>query len=771
MTNDALAERLRAIFIEELGEQVQQLNEHLLTLERAPADADALRDVFRVMHTLKGAARAAAIVPVETLCHLLESELARVRDGGATLGGGGIALLFEAADALGDAGDRLAAGTPLEGGPLDVVTQHARGQLDAPATARVAPARVPVADASRAATPGSALSASPAPVAPGVDASSSSPAAVVTRPPAGTSALPADAPPASMPPSMPATIPAPPSEVVREELVRVGLHHVDAISNAAGEVTSLAAVLAERADDLTALRQAVRVERARPERHDDRALEQVDREITRLLRRAGDDARTLGSVSGRLTGTARRLRQRSLRELTETLPRVVRDVAQEVGKPARLVVTGEEVEADRVVVEALRDPLLHLVRNAIDHGLESPEARQAAGKPAEGTITVAITLRGDRLRLAIGDDGRGLDLPAIGRALVQRGRPVPGDPAALRRAVFDDGLSTRERATTLSGRGVGLGIVRAAAERLGGTVELDSTPGQGTTFTLEVPLSIATLRALTVTAEDSLFGIPSAYVVRVDRMDLRRIARLDGRAVLTGDGAPTPVVTLASLLGPPFAVPTLADSLQVVTVEAGGRRLALVVDDLRDERELTVRPLEHVGAAASSLTVGAALLGDGDVVLVLGVATLLDDAGTSAPLAMPASDRFDPATRRILVVDDSITSRTLEQSVLAAAGYDVVTAVDGLEGWRLVERGGIALVISDVEMPHLDGIGLCERIRASERTTTLPVILVTSLDKPAERARGLEAGADAYVTKSGFDQDVLLDTVRQLLGASVRSPS
>ena len=544
------------------------------------------------------------------------------------------------------------------------------------------------------------------------------------------------------------------------------MHHVDAISNAAGEVTSLAAVLSERADDLGALRLRVRKERSRLERRDDTALADVDRSITRLLRRAGDDARTLGSVSGRLSDTARRLRQRSLRELTETLPRVVRDVAHDVGKDVRLVVTGDDIEADRVVVEALREPLLHLMRNAVDHGLETEDERRVAGKPAQGTIELAVTLRGDRLRLTISDDGRGLDLAAIRRALEQRGRPVPSDAAALRHTIFEEGLSTRDRATTLSGRGVGLGIVRVSVERIGGMVEVRSVPTRGTTFILEVPLSIATLRAITVQVGQTLFGIPSTFVDRVDRVRVSRIANVDGRAMLTTPGGtPTPVTSLAALLGPPFSEPAAVDVLHIVTVTLGERRLGLVVDELHDERELVLRPLEHVGAAAAALTVGTALLGNGEIVLVLGVAALVGSGHSGSSLRMAAEDRFDPATRRILVVDDSITSRTLEQSVLAAAGYDVVVAVDGLEAWRVIERGGIALVVSDVEMPHLDGIGLCERIRASQDTAKLPVILVTSLDQPAQRARGLEAGADAYVTKSGFDQDTLLATIRQLLGA------
>ncbi|MEO6528248.1 MAG: response regulator [Gemmatimonadaceae bacterium] len=731
MADDELIARLRSIFGEELGEQVQELNEHLLALEREPGGAAPLGGVFRVMHTLKGAARAAGVLQIESLCHLLESDLARARDAATPLGGAAIALLFEAADALADARERLASGTSLDSGPIDVVLEHARGRGDVAPRPSGAARAIPLAP-TPAPTPTPTLAQTPAPAI--------TPVSNAVQPPAA-------------------------AEVSRDELVRVGLHHVDAISNAAGEVSSLATVLGERADDLGNLRQRVRAQRERPEHRDDGSLAEIDREITRLLRRAGDDARTLSSISGRLTGTARRLRQRSLRELTETLPRVVRDVARDVGKLAQLIVSGEQVEADRIVVEALREPLLQLVRNAVDHGLETGAERLAAGKPEQGTIGISVTLRGDRLRVAIEDDGRGLDLTAIRRALAQRGRAVPADRAALQHAIFDEGLSTRTTTTTLSGRGVGLGIVRVAVERVGGTVEVSSVAGKSTTFVLEVPLSIATLRAVTVVVDGALFAIPSAFVSRVDRIQARRIARVDGRAMLTTGGAPVPVTTLAALLGPPFAEPAVDDSLQIVTVELGGRQLALVVDDLRDERELVLRPLEHGGDAATAMTVGTALLGDGDVVLVLGVAVLLGDDSPRPTLAMPSQDRFDPGSRRVLVVDDSMTSRTLEQSVLAAAGYDVVTAVDGLEGWRVIERDDIALVISDVEMPHLDGIGLCERIRASERTASLPVILVTSLDQPEQRARGLEAGADAYVTKSGFDQDILLDTVRRLLGA------
>lgn len=749
MTDDALAVRLLAIFVEELDEQVQQLNDDLLALERTPGDADRLRGVFRVMHTLKGASRAAGLRLVEEVCHALEHGLSRVRDGGEALGGAQIALLFEAADALGETRDELRLGHPAPDAALSVVLQHARGRGPAPA------APVAVIRETDPTTAPSVRGATDVVIA-----------APVILAPAATA------------PQPDALAPAPPGAVSSQDTSRVGsqvrvsLHQVDAITGAAGEIAGLASMLNDRADELAALRARRRVERRRYAADEGGA--ELDRELTRLLRRAGEDARALAAVSSRLGESARNLRQRAFSELTETLPRVARDVALDLGKQVRVVVSGAEIEADRVVLEALREPLLHMVRNAVDHGVEAPGIRIAAGKPAEGEVRIEGSLRGDRLRVAVIDDGAGLDLGAIGKGIARSGRSLPADARTLARAIFDEGFTTRTSATTVSGRGVGLGIVRAAAERMGGTVDVTSAPGRGTTIIVDVPISIATMRVVLVQVGNTLLGVPSAFVVRVMRADPRSIARVDGRTMLVTNGASMPVTTLAALLGPPFAESTPPAMLQIVVLESGGRRVAVVVDDLHDERELVLRALEHAGSAATNASVGTSLLSSGEVALVLSVPALLTheaNAGSHTSSALAATEHVDRAPARILVVDDSITSRTLEQSVLAAAGYDVVTAVDGAEGWRAIEREAIELVVSDVEMPNLDGIGLCERIRATASTASLPVILVTSLDEPAQRARGLEAGADAYLTKSSFDQDTLLDTVRMLLGRAVRSPT
>ena len=741
MADDVLAARLLSIFIEELDEEVRQLNDDLLALERTPGDTERLRAVFRVMHTLKGASRAAGLLRVEEVCHALENELSRVRDGGEPLTPAQIALLFEAADALGETRDELRLGHPAPEGTLSIVLHHARGR----GAAERRPSSAPVV-----AVPPAVLLA---PVAS---------APVVTPPPA------AEVPPAVAPrPIAPVRVDDAPRA---ENHIRVSMHQVEAIAGAAGEIAGLVGVLTDRTDELSALRARHRAELRTA---GSTGTSELDRELTRLLRCTGDDARALASVSERLGTSARSLRQRPFSELTETLPRIARDVARDVAKQVRVTIVGAEIEADRVVLEALREPLLHLVRNAIDHGLESPAARAVAGKPAEGELRIQGALRGDRLVVTVADDGAGLDLRSIARGLERRGHAIPVDPRVLARTIFDDGFTTRDAATTLSGRGVGLGIVRAAAERMGGTADVISVAGKGTEIVVDVPLSIATMRVVLVQVGDVVMGVPSAFVVRVARVDPKRIVRVDGRPTLVTGDAPLPLTTLAALLGPPFTEAPAPAMLQVVVLENAGRRIAVVVDDLHDERELVLRPLEHAGPAATNLTVGTALLSSGGVALVLSVPALLAHEGVgehrSGPLAVSATVSRPPA--RVLVVDDSITSRTLEQSVLSAAGYEVVTAVDGAEAWRTIERQEFALVVSDVEMPHLDGIGLCQRIRATARTATLPLILVTSLDEPAQRARGMEAGADAYITKSSFDQDTLLDTVRMLIGRATATES
>ncbi len=723
MNRDRLAARLLTTFLGELEEQLRVMNTDLLALEAAPRDADRLKSVFRVAHTLKGAARAAGVPPIEQACHALETVLAEARDGNRTLGKDAFSLLFAAVDALADAGQRLGAGQDPLGAPLEALLSSLRG-ADSPKTAPPAPG-------------------------PGVAALA-------------------------------------PAERTDGQ-VRVEVEKLDALLASASLLLAASARAAARKDELAALHEVSRrraVEYSRAGRRVRLALEraaaspaaaqsvtemeqslwQVARETGRMMGVATEDARALAQTTDEVIDRTRRLRMRPFADACEALPRAVRDLATAAGKEAQLMLEGGAVEADRGVLDMLREALLHLVRNAVDHGLEHPGAREAAGKPRRGTVRVAATLRGDGLVIVVADDGAGINVAGIRSLLERRAARVPASDREVARLLFQGGLTTRAQPTAISGRGVGLDLVRAAIDRMGGTVDVTWTPGRGTTFTVECPLSLATVHALLVAVGPQVLAMPTAHVERLIRVRLGDVKHAEGRAVIVTAGDTVPLIPLARLL-PPLPEKSLLDPFPVVVLSAGERRLAVAVDELITEQEVLVQPLESGGRRLPHLS-GGVLLASGAVALALNTPALIASGLESAAdgrIAPAETETHGPARRRIVVVDDSITTRALEQSILEAAGYDVRTAVDGADAWKILQEQGSDLVVADVEMPRMDGFALCEAIRGSKRFKELPVVLVSALETPAHRARGLEAGADAYIGKSSFDQQGLLDAIRQLL--------
>jgi two-component system chemotaxis sensor kinase CheA len=722
MNTDRLTARLLATFVAELEDQVGALNTDLLALEANPDDPTRVRSLFRVAHTLKGAARAAAVAPIERACHALETLLAEARDGKRVLGPEDFTLLYQAADALTDAGRRLERGADLAGSPIAMLPdQIARRGRPTPATAE---------------------SAAPS----------------VTR-----------------------------MHERSDGHVRVEAEKLDALLAATGQLLVTASRVEHRPAELQALHDTVARSATEWHRTGRRlrvalersgappalvqavnamgeSLRHLVRDTARVAARAAADARALSQVTDETADRVRHLRMRPFAEACEALPRVVRDLAATAAKDVEIEVLGEAVEADRAVLDGLRDALLQLVRNAVDHGIEAPAQRERAGKPPRGKVVVAAALRGDRVQVTVADDGAGLDLAAVRAQLERRGLPVPADDREVVRTLFRGGLSTRAEPTAISGRGVGLDVVRAAAQRIQGTVDVTWVPGRGTTFTLECPPTLATIRALLAAIGPQLVALPTTHVERVVRVRPEEIRRAEGRDVIAMTHAPVPLVALARLL-PPLVEKPAVGPLSAIVVRSGDRRLAVAVDELVAEQEVVLRPvgrgqpLPHVS--------GAAILGTGRVALVLNPATVVETGlGQSAGpgITIAEATQADRGTQRILVVDDSITTRTLEQSILEAAGYDVLTAVDGADGWRVLQEQGCDLMVADVEMPKMDGFALCEAIRGSQRFKTLPVVLVTAMETPEHRARGLEAGADAYLGKSSFDQQNLLDTINELLG-------
>lgn len=476
--------------------------------------------------------------------------------------------------------------------------------------------------------------------------------------------------------------------------------------------------------------------------------------------RADADRRVIANEAAALDEAIKRLRMVPFQQSMAHLERTARDVAAAEGKQVELVLVGGEIEVDRSVLDALRDPLLHLVRNAVDHGIEVPHVRQAAGRPPHGTVTVSVVHLGADMLVSVSDDGRGLDLNAIRAQLRRRGLAEPTDDRDLARSIFMPGLTTAAKVTEVSGRGVGLDIVKTAVDALRGTIEVSS--GAGTAFALRVPLTLSTLRVLEVSVGGQLFVIPAAAVHslrRIGSADVHTVGGID--TIVVGD-RPVPLVPMTAILGL-AAVPQLtAGKLQVVVISYGSE-VALIVDQLVAEGDVVVKGLGP-RLRGTKVASGATLPPSGKIVLILDVPEVVRRAlGGSAAAGALLATKTAARKQRVLLVDDSVTTRTLEKSILEGAGYTVVVAVDGADGWRLLqETPGIDIVISDVEMPKMDGFVLTETIRASPRFQHVPVILVTGLAKPEDRARGLTAGANAYLVKSDFDQQQLLTMIEQI---------
>lgn len=761
MDRKQLIARLMATFLGELDEHVRGLNADLLALEKGtdpdgPVRRERLGAIFRAAHSLKGAARSVGAAVIEEACHRLEEILGPVRDGTRAISADLFGLLFAAADAIEEAGGRLRDGRPLDDSLLAALLPR----LDEAAS-----------------LPGTHPDAAPAP--------KPSPPEIATVEPA------------TSPPEVPPTAPdAGEPAGGRAVSVRIAAEKLDAMLTQSGELLIARRRVVARVDDLEALRESLgrwRAEWAAVERSLGRLLRAAEvgaasalspREA-RALGRVGDqlrglekgldrfsadlvaDGRQLDLTAGRLDEEVRRARLLPFAEACEGLDRAARDVALEGGKQVELIIQGGEVGLDRSILERLRDPLLHLVRNAVGHGVEPPEVRRAAGKSAEARVTISVALRGHEVEVQVADDGRGLDLDALRGQLRRRGLAEPTDPVELARTVFLAGLSTAGIVTNISGRGVGLDVVKSRVEELHGAIEVTGEPGRCTRFTMTVPITLTTIRAIVVSAGGQLFAAPEASVRRLIRFDPADVRPIEGRPHLTPGGPPMPVASLAEVLGLPAVEPADRHARRPALVLASGdRRVAFVVDEFLSQQEVVVkglggrlRRLRHVS--------GATILPSGRVALLLNTANLVRDAGRSTPGRSPTgplpSAAAAPVRKRLLVVDDSVTTRTLERSILEGQGYEVATAVDGEAGWRLLQERGADLLISDVEMPRMDGFALTAAVRNSTRFRNLPIILLTSLADERDRTRGIEVGADAYIVKGAFDQSDLLATIAQLL--------
>jgi two-component system chemotaxis sensor kinase CheA len=466
-----------------------------------------------------------------------------------------------------------------------------------------------------------------------------------------------------------------------------------------------------------------------------------------------------------LQDRAMRTRMVPVATITDQLHRAVRDLARTQNKKIRWDVRGGDTELDRGVLNQLSDSLLHLVRNAVDHGVESPAEREAAGKPPEATIRLHAMQLGSEVIIAVTDDGRGIDVEAVRAQAAKRGVDTDGmTEDELLRLTMHSGLSTTSFVTDVSGRGVGLDVVRVNVESARGRVEVRSQPAGGTEFRIVVPITLAVLRCLLVETAGQRFALPFHRVVLSQRNDPSAQHHAEGRPVVLVEGRPVPVSTLAGTIGLNATADVSGGSIVVLADTA--HRHAFEVDRLVGQRDVVLkglnRLLPHLPAVA-----GASVEPDGSVLVVLDPPGLIQRARHAAPVttARPVADGAQATRRRILVVDDALTVRELQRSILERAGFDVRVANDGKQALSRLAEEPSDLVLTDIEMPNMDGFGLTEAIRAHPSLTNIPVLILSSRSSETDRQRGLDAGADGYIIKSGFDEGSLLAAVNRLLGA------
>ena len=745
-------------FRDETVENVRVLNEGLLALEGAELDEAARRGqidrVFRAMHTIKGSARVLGCEDIGRLAHTCEHILGAVREGRRTIDRMLANDLLRGSDVILDMVNALVEGRSANVDVDALVMTLGRGKHDGQELAKAAVAfNVPQTSADEP-------NARPA----------VAPAAEAAQPAAGASAGHARS---------------------ARQTIRVRVDKLDQLLNLAGELAvaqqmKTAHLLAiEEAKMLLAQQQrmVLNLETACAQMHLlPTQQEAISQHINGMLNTGERAHKLLRSQTEQFTQHVSQTKQliEDLEQEVMTvrllpvstlfthLPRVVREIAHQTGKEVTLTLSGEATELDRKIIEALNEPLIQIIRNAVDHGIEQPDEREASGKPRHGSLQMQAEALGSHVHIVIADDGRGMNPQQLRQSAVRKGLISEEAAAQLNdqealELVFMPGFSTAQMITDLSGRGVGMDIVRTNIAEIGGQVLLESTVGAGTTITLVLPMTLVTTRVLLVETSGQTFALPASGCQGTTWTTINHVPTVEGRAMMSYESHLVPIYRLSDLLNiPAEPLHNTRRRIPTVIVGSGQRLFALLVDRLLDEREVVVKSMGALMERQRRYG-GAIQLGDGSLLLLLNPTNL---AHLARGMALHVS-QTQPTARRsshLLVADDSFTTRELIRSILQSAGYEVTTATDGLDALDKLRSNTYDLVVSDVEMPRVDGFTLTDRIRKELGHTNLPVVIVTSLASDAHRRRGLEVGAQAYIIKSQFNQGNLLETVQQLLG-------
>lgn len=704
-------------FVEEAKEHLGRLGSGLAEIEQGAVSAEKINSLFRSVHTLKGSSRMLKLEPITQVSHSLEDLLSALREGRVATNPAVIALLYQGVDALSDQVQQLIECGQVEA--LSSVNTQLCQQLTATAEGQAlnAVAAEPVAFKS------SELAAE--------DAS-------------GASAQPT---------------------LTASDTVRVKLDKLDELIKLMGELVSSHAGMRELAMTSQQLEQQLQQQL---HSHLPVAMQQFSRKMR-------DIVLAQENLMQELHDKTLQMRMLPLAIVLEPAARLVRDMARSLGKQVECRISGSEIELDRQMIDQLADPIIHLLRNALDHGIETPDIRQQKCKPVQGLLQISARQDGGWVVLEVRDDGQGLSLAtirdkALKKGLVSSEQLAEMSDQQVSDLIFEPGFSTSNIITEFSGRGVGMDVVkRSIVDDLQGVISLHSSLDQGTCFTLRLPLSLAMMRVLLIRAGEQVLGFTAQYVTELISVAVSGLINVADRNAVIIRNEFVPVIELVDLLQLPPAsaakksLSRTRSELLLLVIRVHNEKLALIIDELLDERDLVIKQLpEHL--RFNALISGMVTIGHNELVSLIHVPYVLDIARKARqPVNRRAQADQEKPKKRILVVDDSLNTREIERDVLEAWGYHVTLAEHGQEGLDKALAEQFDAVLTDVEMPIMDGFTLTARLREHERYQTCPIIIITSREKESDRRRGIEVGADAYIVKGSFDQNSLVDTLKVLL--------
>ncbi|WP_311885961.1 MULTISPECIES: hybrid sensor histidine kinase/response regulator [unclassified Pseudomonas] len=750
---------LLELFSLEAEAQTQVLSAGLLALERNPTQADQLESCMRAAHSLKGAARIVGIDSGVSVAHVMEDCLVSAQEGRLLLRPEHIDALLQGTDLLMRIATPANAPQPSD---IDAYVALMAGLLDpsTPPATLIAPL---MAELQLEAPP--VFEPAPAPImdAP-VESSESAPRKNKRTTEGGERVLRVTA------ERLNSLLDLSSKSLVETQRLKPHLATMQRLkrmqNNGLRALENLNVHLKEHALSLEALEALEDARRLLAESQ--QLLSEKNAELDEFAWQASQRAQVLYD-------TALACRMRPFADVLTGQVRMVRDLGRSLGKQVRLEIEGEKTQVDRDVLEKLEAPLTHLLRNAVDHGIETPEQRLLKGKPEEGLIRLRASHQAGLLVLELSDDGNGVDLEKVRRSIVER-QLSPAETAAqlseeeLLTFLFLPGFSLRDTVTEVSGRGVGLDAVQHMVRQLRGAVVLEQTAGEGSRFHLEVPLTLSVVRSLVVEVGEEAYAFPLAHIERMCDLAPEDIVQVEGRQHFWHEGQHVGLVAASQLLNRP-ASQSSGETLKVVVIRERDAIYGVAVERFIGERTLVVLPLDERLGKVQDISAGA-LLDDGSVVLIVDVEDMLRsvdkllNTGRLERIARHGNQAAEAVRKRVLVVDDSLTVRELQRKLLLNRGYDVAVAVDGMDGWNALRSEDFDLLITDIDMPRMDGIELVTLLRRDNRLQSLPVMVVSYKDREEDRRRGLDAGADYYLAKASFHDDALLDAVVELIGGA-----